>query len=110
MKKTLRTLAVVLIIIILVGIAWTGYQEGYSWGLYRGYTEGYEASVKSFPRLELDDVTFTQNGMSIYFSQMTIVGEQHIIDKIKNLPNMEGIISIKQGVKWSEFAPGAERR
>lgn len=93
MKKKILWVALALIFVSL--ISWGGYEGGYSWGLHKGYTAGYEAGISSFPRLDMENVSFTQNGTTISIGQMTITGEQHIIDKIKNLPNMEGIISIK---------------
>lgn len=93
MNKKILWVAIALVFVSL--ISWGGYKGGYSWGLHKGYTVGYEAGISSFPRLDMENVTFTQDGTIISIGQMTITGEQHIIDKIKNLPKMEGIINIK---------------
>lgn len=93
MSKKVLWIAIALVLVGLV--SWGAYKGGYSWGLCNGYKDGYEAGYSSFPRLDIEDVTFTQDGNTISFSQMTITGEQHIIDTIKNLPNMESIVSIK---------------
>lgn len=92
-----KVLIVVLLFAALTTLScWLGHNEGYSWGLAGGYSEGYTAGRASFPRLEMEDVTLTDSrGNSIYIGQMVITGEQHIIDKVRNLPSLGGIIDIK---------------
>jgi len=92
-KKLLLGLALSLIVVSVA--TWAGYKGGFSWGLANGYTQGYNAGLASFPRLDMDNITFTDGVNSIYIGQLTITGEQHILDMINELPNMSNIISIK---------------
>ena len=93
MSKT--RVAIISFLVITILFSFSGYKSGYSWGLYKGYEAGYLAGNSSFPRLELENVTFTRDGNTFFTSQMTITGEQHIIDIIKNLPNMDSIFNFK---------------
>jgi len=93
MKRKLLILALVGSISMTI---YSGYQTGYSLGQLQGWNAGHNDAMAQYPQLSMDNVTFTVDGNTISMSNLTIHGEQHIIDTINNLPNMNNIIPTKR--------------
>ena len=86
-KKTILLMSLPALIVLVAMSALT-YNTSYDLGISRGYSNGYDVAMGTFPRLECDNVTFTNgSGGTVSFEQLTITGEQDIIDTIKALPS-----------------------
>ena len=91
------TIVFIIIAIIFCSFA-TGimaYSTAYNWGKTQGYNAGYEEVLSRYPQMELNNVSFTLDGNTIYFGNITVTGEQRIIDIINDLPNMGHFISFR---------------
>ena len=70
-----------------------GYGDGYSQGHEKGYSEGYSKGASDFLRIEFNGVSYVSGNITLYFGNITLIGEQDIINFINNLPSFQNIVS-----------------
>ena len=78
---------------IAISLGFIGYFSGYPIGQLAGWSEGHNDALSSYPRMSMDNLQYTSDNITITFGNITIIGEQHIIDFISDLPNFDRIIS-----------------
>lgn len=86
----------ILAIIIMAFCFVSGYADGRWLGEARGYQEGYDramAIVDDYPQATFGGfMVTTENGATVMFDSLTVIGEQRILDAVSDYPNMVKVV------------------